>query len=237
MIKAVFFDLDGTLLPMNENVFTKYYFGLLCKKMEKYGLESEMLQKSIWGGVKAMYSNDGSVTNEEKFFEFFQEIYGSKIMDLKPVFYDFYSNEFKQAKTATFENPYAREIVDFVNENFEYNILSTNPIFPYNGTMTRMGFVGLKEEDFDFITTYENSYFTKPNPKYFLDILEKFNLKPEEVVLFGNNTLEDYMCASSIGIKCFLVGDFIIHNDGEPTDIKYIKLCDIVKELKTLKEA
>lgn len=32
MLKAVIFDLDGTLLPMNEDEFTKGYFSLLCKK-------------------------------------------------------------------------------------------------------------------------------------------------------------------------------------------------------------
>lgn len=29
MLKAVLFDLDGTLLPMDEKEFTEYYFGLL----------------------------------------------------------------------------------------------------------------------------------------------------------------------------------------------------------------
>lgn len=37
MIKAILFDLDGTVLPMNEEEFTKGYFGLLCKKLVSYG--------------------------------------------------------------------------------------------------------------------------------------------------------------------------------------------------------
>lgn len=39
MLKAIFFDLDGTLLPMDENEFAKGYFGLLSNKMEKYGYD------------------------------------------------------------------------------------------------------------------------------------------------------------------------------------------------------
>ena len=31
-IKAILFDLDGTLLPMNQDEFTKAYFGALAKK-------------------------------------------------------------------------------------------------------------------------------------------------------------------------------------------------------------
>ena len=52
MLKAILFDLDGTLLPMNEEEFTKGYFKLLCKKwqimatiqmtlLKLYGLEQK----------------------------------------------------------------------------------------------------------------------------------------------------------------------------------------------------
>ena len=33
MIKAVLFDLDGTLLPMDEEIFIKDYFERLSKKL------------------------------------------------------------------------------------------------------------------------------------------------------------------------------------------------------------
>ena len=34
-LKMILFDLDGTLLPMDQDVFTESYFKLLCKKMAK----------------------------------------------------------------------------------------------------------------------------------------------------------------------------------------------------------
>ena len=34
MIKAIFFDLDGTLLPLNERKFAKIYFKTLYKKVK-----------------------------------------------------------------------------------------------------------------------------------------------------------------------------------------------------------
>ena len=61
MIKAVFFDLDGTLLPMNEDEFVKYYFGFLCQKVAHLGYDKEELVKVIWAGTKAMIKNDGSI--------------------------------------------------------------------------------------------------------------------------------------------------------------------------------
>lgn len=237
MIKAIFFDLDGTLLPMDENKYTMYYFKLLCDKMSQYGLEGEKLQAAIWGGVKAMYKNDGSKSNEEVFFDYFKTIFGEESLSLKPVFDEFYRNEFKQTINCVGKNPWAREIISCAKANFSYVILSTNPIFPRVATIERMAFVDLNEDDFDFITTYENSCYTKPNPKYFLNILDKYNLKPNEVVLFGNNTLEDYMCATKIGIKTILVGENIIHNAGEPDDIDVIKLSELKDRLLSLKDS
>ena len=42
-IKAVLFDLDGTLLPMDQDSFIKTYFGLLARKLAPYGYETEKL--------------------------------------------------------------------------------------------------------------------------------------------------------------------------------------------------
>lgn len=54
MLKAVIFDLDGTLLPINEDEFTKGYFSLLCKKLSKFGYEPNELINTVWQGTKSM---------------------------------------------------------------------------------------------------------------------------------------------------------------------------------------
>lgn len=238
MIKALFFDLDGTLLPMNEGEFANYYFGLLFNKMTKYGYDDkELFVKTIWGGVKAMYLNDGKVSNEDVFFNYFKSVYGEKVADDKPIFLDFYKNEFKDSIKMCGKNDEAKSVIKYARDHFKYVVLSTNPIFPMVATETRMGFVGLNKDDFDFVTSYENSCYTKPNPKYFMEILKKFNLDPSEVVLFGNNTLEDYYCATSIGIKTYLVGDCIIHNKNvEEKGIPYIKLGELLETIKKLED-
>ena len=47
-IKTIMFDLDGTLLPMYQEQFTKYYFGLLAKKLAPHG-GFDRLEKFIFG--------------------------------------------------------------------------------------------------------------------------------------------------------------------------------------------
>lgn len=232
MIKAVFFDLDGTLLPLNEDDFGKLYFSLLSQKMIPYGYDQKELISIIWHGTKLMYLNDGKKTNYDVFWEFFANHYGNEKLKDRPIFDSFYTNEFKQTKIACKDNPLAKEIVKFCKDNNLLTILSTNPIFPKDGTMTRMSFVGLKESDFDFITFYENFNYCKPNPMYFKKLLEKFDLKPEEVIVFGNNTYEDGECAKSCNLKCYMVGDYIINSDKATFKFTHIQMDEVIDTIK-----
>ena len=68
MLKAVFFDLDGTLLPMDEEKFTNLYFHLISEAVKDRGYEPQKLIDTIWQGTKLMYKNDGNQTNEEEFW-------------------------------------------------------------------------------------------------------------------------------------------------------------------------
>lgn len=47
-IKLVLFDLDGTLLPMNQNEFTKGYFQLLVNKLSSCEYAPEKLVEFVW---------------------------------------------------------------------------------------------------------------------------------------------------------------------------------------------
>lgn len=227
MLKAIFFDLDGTLLPMNEGKFTKLYFYLISESVKEKGYEPQKLMDTIWQGTKLMYKNDGKMTNEEIFWKYFEKVYGKDHLQDKKYFDAFYLNEFKQVKNACGENPYANEIIAYAKEKVDKVILSTNPIFPKDGIKTRLAFLNLSEDDFDYITTYENSFHCKPNPEYFKDLLHKFSLKSDEVILFGNNDVEDYLCAKQVGIDCYLVGENLILHEDTKVEIPKIQMTEI----------
>lgn len=235
MIKAIFFDLDGTLLPMDENKFINMYFKLLSSRALVRGYKEDEIIQAIWGGTKKMYLNDGKISNEDVFWNNFYNIYKTNIQEEKEFFEAFYKEEFHKTKACCEDNKLAKEIVSYCKENFPLVVLSTNPIFPSIATEIRMSFVDLKKEDFAYVTTYENSSFCKPNPKYFLMLLEKFNLKPEEVILFGNNELEDGYCATSVGIKTYMVGDYIIKDEKHNINLPHLKMEEVIPLLKTLK--
>ncbi len=211
MIKAIMFDLDGTLLPMNEEEFTKGYFGLICARLAPKGYDKNELINVIMLGTKNMVKNNGLKTNEQVFWETFESFYGKEKLEDKKLFDDFYLNEFKKTIMFCGKNEKARELIDFVKHKGLKLILASNPLFPKNGMITRMGFVNLKENDFDYISSYENCHYSKPNPKFYEEMLEKNNLKPDEVVYFGNSEKED-LPAKDAGIKTYLISNENVEN-------------------------
>ena len=213
MIKAILFDLDGTLLPMDNNEFVKGYFGLLCKKLAPYGYEANAMVQGIWTATKAMVMNDGSVSNETVFWKVFAEIMGEEILQYQPLFDEFYIEEFKKTKAFCGYNPETRGLIDWVKEQGLRVVCATNPIFPKLATMHRMNFAGIDATDFEYFTHYENSSFCKPNPAYYTQVLEHCGLKPEECIMVGNDATED-MAAARLGIEVFLLTECLI-NDKE----------------------
>lgn len=212
-IKSVWFDLDGTLLPMDQERFTTGYFGLLAKKMAAYGYESGQLVDAVWRGTAAMVRNDGTKSNEEAFWQEFSRIYGEKALLDKELFEAFYENEFKEAKIFCGYNPKAAETVKKLKNMGFLMVLATNPLFPRAATEIRIGWAGLVSSDFEWITTFENSRYCKPNPAYYREILKKLDLRPEECLMVGNDVTED-MAAAKVGINVFLLTDCLINKGG-----------------------
>lgn len=209
-IKAVLFDLDGTLLPMDQDAFVQYYFGSLAKKLAPMGYDPEKLIGAIWAGTKAMIKNDGTVTNEEAFWQCFATIFGENARKDEPHFDAFYRNEFINAKAACGYNEKAALLVDAVKEKGLRAVLATNPIFPDVSTSRRIQWAGLDKNDFELYTTYENSRFCKPNPAYYQEILDQLGLKGEECVMIGNDAVED-VAAMQCGMQVFLITDCLLN--------------------------
>ncbi|NCB12948.1 MAG: HAD family hydrolase, partial [Erysipelotrichia bacterium] len=69
---------------------------------------------------------------------------------------------------------------------------------------------GLDVNDFSFITSYENSFYSKPSLNYYENILKNINKKPEQCIMVGNDAKED-MAASKLGIKTYLLVDCLIN--------------------------
>lgn len=213
MITTILFDLDGTLLPMNQDVFLNSYFSKLAAYLAPHGYDSKTLVNSIWAGTGAMVTNDGKVTNETVFWNSFQNYFGDEVVRDKPLLESFYQTEFQNVRNDCGFNPLAAHTVAWLKDKGLRLVMATNPLFPAIATYSRIRWAGLEPTDFAHITTYENSSYCKPNPDYYREILTNLNLKPEECVMIGNDVTED-MIAHELGLKVFLLTDCMINKSG-----------------------
>lgn len=213
-ITAVLFDLDGTLLPMDNDEFTKAYFKLLSANMAKYGYEPKELIDAVWVGTAAMVKNKGDKSNEAAFWEKFGEIYGEKGIKDKPLFDEFYRTDFQKLKDFCGYSEKAAETVRSLKEKGYTVALATNPIFPAYATESRIRWAGLEPSDFVLYTTYENISCCKPNPDYYTEILKRLSLSPADCLMVGNDARED-MIAESLGTKVFLLTDCLINKENK----------------------
>ena len=232
--EAILFDLDGTLLPMQMDKFVNKYFSELTKKICPFGYDKELLVSSIWKGTYAMVKNNGTVTNEELFWNVFSELMGESIMNLEEEFADFYINEFNIAKDATKENPMAAQAIIQARKKANQVILATNPIFPLCAVETRLSWIGISPSDFDYVTSYENSSYSKPNPNYYREIMRKRNTNPESCLMIGNDLNEDIIASSEIGISTFLVTDCLIAEGKDVSETKNGTFIEMIEFLNTL---
>ena len=208
--KLVMFDLDGTLLPMDQDTFVGGYFKMLGKKLLPYGYDPQKLIGSIWAGTAAMVKNDGSRTNEEAFWDRFCADFGKEALTHKPIFEEFYAVDFQQARALCGFHPMARQVVEQLKAQGCRVALATNPLFPAVATESRIRWAGLEPQDFETYTTYENSRFCKPNPRYYEELMKQLEVDPRDAVMVGNDVAED-MIARELGCRVFLLTDCLIN--------------------------
>lgn len=208
-VDTLLFDLDGTLLPLDLEKFMYGYFQALVAKLEGIVTQEELISK-IWASTKEMIENENSnVTNIEKFKTSFFLSTGLEESKIWPIFDDFYKTEFYTLRQLTNPTTIAREICRTALDKGYQVIVATNPIFPQEAIEARLMWAGIQDLPFTLVTTMENMHYCKPNPKYFIEILERIQRLPNQCMMFGNDVQEDGV-AEKIGIETFLVDDYLI---------------------------
>lgn len=209
-IRYILFDLDGTLLPMDQDHFIRTYMGALSAYMVPHGFEPKQFIETIWQGTGLMLNNNGTKTNEDTFWQAFLGVYGKDARKYEPILDTFYHTRFADVQSSCGYDPNAAVAVARLKEMGFELVLATQPIFPAIATETRMDWAGLKKCDFKLYTTYENSSFCKPNPSYYQQILDKIGADASECLMVGNDATED-LAAEKLGMKVFLLTNCLIN--------------------------
>lgn len=214
--QAILFDMDGTLVPMDMERFARAYFKALAAELAPFGVAPDALVKAIWAGTEAMIRNDGSRMNADAFWDVLTGMTGVDRAQVEPVCDAFYTGNFNLARAATEANPLAPEAIRLAHEKADLVVLATNPLFPMAAQTTRMGWVGLRPEDFALVTCYSSDRFCKPNPAYYRDVCARLGLDPQRCLMIGNDDREDMYTAASVGMDCYLITNWRIPQKDKP---------------------
>ena len=212
--KLIMSDLDNTLLPIyTQERFVEVWFRDISKKFAQKGMEPAKALEGVSRGIRAMIYNDGAKKNIEVFYDMVREVSGYTEREIAPVMYDYYTTTFENVYDLTLPNPHAVRIAELMKKKAQYTVIATMPVFTMEAVEMRMRWVGLKPDIFDFITTAVTSSYSKPNPLYFREILDRFGVKPDEALMIGNDVREDMQPCAELGIDVFLVMNHMITHD------------------------
>lgn len=219
-MNTILFDLDGTLLPMDLNVFMKAYMKKICFKL-KHILEPDKAYKYIWDATFEMVKNlDDTKTNQEVFMNKFCEIASVDNGYIYDVFLDFYNNEYKELQEMFDPSEEMVESVKILKQKGYDLVVATNPLFPMQAIEERIKWANLDVNEFTLVTSFEDMHFCKPQIQYFQEILEKIGKKPEECLMVGNDTEED-LVAKKVGIRTYLIENYVINKSGSEIQTDY----------------
>jgi FMN phosphatase YigB (HAD superfamily) len=218
MIDTLLFDLDGTLLQMRQDQFIQEYLRKLARVFAGLELDVDTAVKALWAGTGAMVSNDGSVLNSDRFWQLFASVLGLSDIQREAVEIAcdrFYSEEFDSIQSILLNDDLGLpgQLIKLMKARGYSVVLATNPIFPLSAVITRLSWINLKVEDFEFVSHYANSSFCKPNLEYFSEILQTIQKTATSCMMIGNNPRED-MCCGDLGMETFLVTD-CLENESE----------------------
>ena len=208
-IDAILFDLDGTLIFHEHNVFISEYFKSISSYVASRGLDPKRFVEATMYGTGFVLNNDGSRFHKELFWEKFFEVYGEKekFDEIVKISDDYYLTNFKEMKAFSNCNENAKAAIELARKNGRKVVLATNPVFPLTALLERLSWSGLSKDDFDLITSYENSTFSKPNPNYYFEICRKIGVNPKNAIMIGNDERDDMKAAFEAGLMCYLVTD------------------------------
>jgi FMN phosphatase YigB (HAD superfamily) len=229
--KALLFDLDGTLLPMDREEFVRAYLPGISAVAAKLGDPRKIADCILKSSYAMVKSTSTEKTLEQVFWDAFESLSGITRAASEPIFDRFYKGEaFDSLRAVTPAEPLAPDIVKAAHATGMRVILATSPLFPRIATEKRVYWAGLKPEDFELITTFEDFHAAKPNQAYYEELLGKLDLKGPDCIMVGNDAREDLPAPGALGMETFLLLNHAIIPDG------YEYHCDYKGDYKALLE-
>ncbi len=214
MISTVLFDLDGTLIHMEQDAFLKAYFHHITAHFAAKGYDPELFFRSLYQSVGAMLKNDGKDYNNTLFWNTFASLYGKCVLQDTDEFERFYDTDYEALRRFCGPKQGALQALNTIRGMGLSTVLASNSVYPTVAYRKRAGWGNIDIDSFDLLTHYETMHYCKPSAGYFLEIADKLHVRPEECLMVGNDVSDD-MPAKQVGMQVFLLTDYLLNPKNE----------------------
>lgn len=232
--RAVFFDLDGTLLPMELEDFLGSYFKAITQFVDAHELDADSFSAGLKAGIGAMASHDDERTNYDVYWEEFFRRADPHAADWNELLTGFYEHDFGEVGADVVPDPNAARAIRTLTDKGYPLVLATMPMFPLRAVQWRLSWAGVDPRDFSRLTSYENSTSVKPKRAYCAENMAACGLKGSEVLMVGNNTVED-LSFLKLGADAFLVTDHLLDPVGyDLATVKHGSMADFADWVESL---
>ncbi|WP_161947626.1 HAD family hydrolase [Malonomonas rubra] len=213
-VRALLFDLDGTLLRVDMSRFIPSYVEGLAQYSGAYAKPKKFIRAKL-GSIRNLLktSGDGIMSNEARITSYLQAELDMPEQALVEMFQRYAAERLEELREFVRPIPLAKKILQDCRQLNLPLVLATNPVFPEFMIRARLRWAGLDDIPFDYLTSTENSCYCKPESEYFHEISNYLQVKPENCLMIGNDAHQD-MAATAIGMQTFLVDTWLIETEG-----------------------
>lgn len=227
MIKAIFFDLDDTLLWDQKSI--QEAFVATCKVAEeKYGIDHKQFEEAVREAARELYASYETYDFTQMIgINPFEGLWGNflddhdefrKMKDIVPTYRkDAWTAGLKkmgvddpefglelaerfpqERRKAPFVYEETFEILDSLKENYQLLLLTNGSPDLQN---TKLEITPELVPYFDQIVISGDFGRGKPDPTIFEHALSRMNLQKDEVIMVGDNLMTDILGANRVGMK------------------------------------
>jgi FMN phosphatase YigB (HAD superfamily) len=203
-------DLDDTLLAWTDDDFIKKSARAVCKSISS--IPEEECFARMTNAIRHVMQREYGLQNllEVFYADFCAGMSAQEQADVAQKVTNFYENDYHTLKQYTAPIPQGRELVEEAFRRGYEVVIATNPLFTRGAIQQRLQWAGVGEylPRFRFVTTMENSYYAKPDPAYYSEILGKLGWREDTCVLMmGDSLAMDIIPASKAGLPAYWLSD------------------------------
>ncbi|HLF29083.1 MAG TPA: HAD family hydrolase [Anaerolineae bacterium] len=204
-LRTVLFDLDGTLLDNDMDVFITHFLRRFAPHVAHRVGPEQFVQTWLHALQFLLHNSDQTLTNQEVFDLNFYPRLGVLRDELLPSVEAFYATSYRSLRSLVRPRPGARETVQAMLDAGLSVVVATNPIFPQVAVDQRLEWAGIADLPLALITTSENMHAAKPSLQYYHEILDRIACAPAESLMIGDDFINDIQPANRLGLRTYWV--------------------------------